>query len=621
VLQKMVAAKKANSTRVNTQLRQTYDEFVAHRNSGQRTSFKPSLKQAPVVDRNGGFVVINATAQNNANALLRELQKLGLVNGSVFGRIVSGLLPIDAIPAAGQLAGLNRIRMALSSARAGAVTSQGDAAMKSDLARPAFGVDGSGIRVGVLSDSYDYAGTEGPIDQANGELPADIIVLEEGLGNDLIDEGRAMMQIVYDIAPGASQAFHSAWNGSASFANGIIELANLGCKVIVDDVFYLDEPFFQDGIIAQAVDIVASAGVSYHSAAGNSGRASYEAPFRKLSGGTLHDFDPGAGVDPLMHVTIPPFGAIFFVLQWADPAFSVSGPPGAASDVDVVLLNNSLDQILSAGLDYNVGGDPIEFLFYVNETDQPVEAHLLIDLFAGPKPTLLKWIEFGDPVYDEYFTSSSTVSGHSGARGAIAVGAAFFAETPVFGVNPPLLEPYSSAGPVRILFDLNGRRVLHERPYPQIVAPDGVETTFFYFDYFNDGVPDFFGTSAAAPHSAAVAALMWQLNPAATRAQIQAALMASCIDMGVPGFDPDSGAGFIQADAALDIIGGTYALGDVNLDGCIDKSDLQILNQAIQLRAIFDPALDINLDGQISVADARALTSLFTNPNGTPCPN
>jgi len=107
-----------------------------------------------------------------------------------------------------------------------------------------------------------------------------------------------MAEIVHDVAPGAKQAFYSAFYGQADFAQGIIDLkAKVGCDIIVDDIIYYSEPFFQDGIVAQAVDSVKSMGVSYFSSAGNQGKASYESAFRagtKIDTlGTLHEFAPG----------------------------------------------------------------------------------------------------------------------------------------------------------------------------------------------------------------------------------------------------------------------------------------------------------------------------------------
>ena len=103
------------------------------------------------------------------------------------------------------------------------------------------------------------------------------------------DEGRAMLQIVHDVAPGAGLAFYTADNSEADFANGIGKLAasvasgGAGAKVIADDVGYFDEPFFQDGIVAQAIDAVEAQGVAYFSAAGNDGTLAYDNRHAQLS--------------------------------------------------------------------------------------------------------------------------------------------------------------------------------------------------------------------------------------------------------------------------------------------------------------------------------------------------
>ena len=125
-------------------------------------------------------------------------------------------------------------------------------------------VNGSGITVGVLSDSFNDLGGAAA-DEADGALPpaSDIDVLQD-LPSGGSDEGRAMMQIVHDIAPGADLAFYTAFGGEQSFADGILALAAAGAKVIVDDVYYSDEPFFQNGVVAQAIQTVEAEGVTHH---------------------------------------------------------------------------------------------------------------------------------------------------------------------------------------------------------------------------------------------------------------------------------------------------------------------------------------------------------------------
>jgi hypothetical protein len=107
------------------------------------------------------------------------------------------------------------------------VDDNSDLALNGDVARTNFGVTGVGLKIGILSDSFNRLGGAAS-DVANGDLPAGgVTVLEEG-PVDGADEGRAMAQLVHRIAPGAQIYFHTAFNGEADFAQGIRDLAAAG---------------------------------------------------------------------------------------------------------------------------------------------------------------------------------------------------------------------------------------------------------------------------------------------------------------------------------------------------------------------------------------------------------
>lgn len=568
-------AKDPKVSKVGHDLLAIYNEYQAYQKQADAKvpgapAFKSSNSLARIVEEH---VVIDAVAAGDPKVLASELQKLGLKGTAVFGRMVSGRLPLSVILKLKDLQSLKFARPAHPMTKTGSVDSQGDAAMRSDLARTLFGVDGTGVTIGTLSDSFDCLG-EAAAGVASGDLPAGINVLAEG-PCPATDEARGMMELIHDVAPGAAQAFHTASNGQADFAQGIIDLANAGAKVINDDIGYFDEPMFQDGIIAQAVNQVKAMGVAYFSAAGNVGRQSYESAFRPsgqfadigFGPQELHDFDPGAGVDVCQQITIPEGETLILSFQWDQPFFSVSGAPGSVSDMDIVLANAACDTVLEDSAEANVGGDPVEVLSFTNFSfTNPAGSgvttfNLVILKFVGPNPDLMKTVNSGSGSFAEFDTASGTSVDHSNALGGLGVGAAFYQQTPEFGTSPPVIEAFSSAGGTPILFDIAGNRLPSPevREQPDITAPDGTDTTFFGdSDVEGNGFPNFFGTSAATPHAAAVAALMKDLDDSLSPDAIYEALKATAIDMDDPstagfdkGFDFGTGHGLIQADAAL----------------------------------------------------------------------
>lgn len=516
------------------------------------------------------------------------------------------------------------------------------------------GVDGSGITVGVMSDSYNtrLTPTSAAGDVTTGDLPGTanpfgntepvVVVQDVAAGT---DEGRAMAQIVHDMAPKARLGFATANGGELNFADNIRSLAGLpgapraveGFKadVIVDDIIYLAEPFFQDGIVAQAADDVADAGVSYFSSAGNRpATQAYDSQVRivptsamqgtnldftnvdpALFAGGFHDFAPGSDVvdiaqtvqfnngstivfqwnepfdppvpqpvgPPLVAAvgTVPPNGASEFTFDGSagqvvrifldadatttgvpnpDLTFAVIGPDNVQiSFVDTDTNPEELTLELPLSGTYRVVVDsftPVQFgdfkysvqpvqiieqvlsdynlLFFRLDgtfvsalrerntfTNRPIElgairpAQTLQVVIArantptGSKRAIadrIRYVGFNGVNPQEYFSYLGSVTyGHNSAAGANGVAAyAFFA--------PFVPESFTSPGPSTIYFDRNNRRMRKPeiRQKPDLAAMDGANNTFFGGDSAVDAdtFPNFFGTSAAAPHAAAIAALV-----------------------------------------------------------------------------------------------------------------
>ena len=557
----------------------------------------PGAAKSTDIPAAGDDILIDARATADGADLMQRLLALGLQGGSQYGDVVSGRLPLSAVETALELPGLRSMTATQPPIRnVGSITSQGDVALRADLARASYLVDGTGVTVGVISDSYDTLGGASA-DIASGDLPAAGVTVLNGESTYCgtlifcIDEGRAMLQIIHDLAPGAELAFASGIEGIAAYANAITGLAAAGAKVIVDDLLIIQEPMFQDGAIAQAINSVVASGAAYFSAAGNSGRKGFETGFVDSGEvlcieffepegdcdplfervGNMHDFDPGPGVDNYLGITVPLNGVVTIAMQWDQPF----GGPGPETDHDLVLLDATGQTYVTISANDNVAmGEGWEALRYENSEFLSQETEFGIAITyddidsVGPPANLLRLVIFGSGVtINEYQTNSGTLYGHANAAGAVAVGAAFYLQTPEFGVSPPLLEPFSSAGGVPILFDSTGVPLSapEVRQKPEITAVDGVNTTFFFDDSFgNDGIDDFFGTSAAAPHAAAIAALLFEARPDATPGQLRNALQDSAIDMGPAGVDFDSGYGLVRADVALEEI---LAAGPVDTDG------------------------------------------------------
>jgi len=417
-----------------------------------------------------------------------------------------------------------------------------------------------------------------------------------------------MLQIIHDVAPGASLAFYTATNSEADFANGITALAAAGATVIADDVGYFDEPFYQDGIVAQAIDTVEAKGVAYFSAAGNDGDASYENPapsFATLSstaptaGEYLLNFDTSGTTTttalPVYIDTLVPGQFAAIVVEWDQPYVTgAASSGGATSRIDVCVTSASGTDTIT---DYDgntvsctganaAGVDPVQIMIIANPASASGNTaaetvNVTVGLANGTaapgriKVTVETGGQYAAPI-TTFATNSSTIQGHPGAAGAAAVGAAFFFDTPRCGTSPATLEYYSSQGGGPILFDSSGTRLptaIH-RQKPDFVGPDGGNDTFLGFTLASGGYtgsngelstniascqnnpsyPNFFGTSAATPHAAGIAALMLQANSAATPSQIYGALRTSASAMGGSAPNDNSGYGFIQADAALALI-------------------------------------------------------------------
>ncbi len=98
-----------------------------------------------------GAVAIEATAtsRDGGEALLRALEGMGLREGKAYKSMIFGYLPVDKLKEISKLSELRYARPYYKPAtNVGAVTSQGDVALRADVARTTYGVNGAGSKGG-----------------------------------------------------------------------------------------------------------------------------------------------------------------------------------------------------------------------------------------------------------------------------------------------------------------------------------------------------------------------------------------------------------------------------------------------------------------------------------------
>src|SRR5262245_40706275 len=455
-----------------------------------------------------------------------RIERIHMARGLVQARVdPSALDTLAAFPWVRAIRSVDRAVV-----RTGGITTEGDVASRADELRATRGVDGTGVVVGVISDGIDSLADA----QATHDLPDVVVPNDSRCHRGAGDEGTALLEIVHDVAPGAKLLF-SGPSTSLDMVDAVQCLVDAGANVIVDDLGFFGEPYFEDGPVADAVSAAVTAGVSYHSSAGNEAQAHVEEDFFPAPGsnGQIHDWAAGAG-DRFNGVVVPARGTLTCILQWNDPFGA------AADDYDLALFDANLNLVAESISPQEGAQDPIEIVQVVNQTNTAQLANLLVDKFAG-EPRRLELFCLGEAAM-EHVSATGSIFGHPALSSVVAVGSVDVRDP---GLND--VEAFSSHGPARVDFP-----TLQVRAKPDLVAFDGVAISNA------GGFPAcppfcaFFGTSAAAHHSAGVAALRLYQEPTLTPAEVQAALTQGAVDIGPQGFDDVSGFGRLDALASAE---------------------------------------------------------------------
>lgn len=502
---------------------------------------------------------------------------------------------------------------------------EADAPLRADRARSEFGVDGTGVTIGIVSDSFSTltAPTSWADDVAAGALPGPDnpcgrttpVALVSENADVGADEGRAMAQLVHGIAPGATLLFADDGAGDIGMAANITKLVDAGADIIVDDISWFQEPYFQQGAISAAYERAHEHGVLTVSAAGNSTSTADQGPHRGAPHTSwqtdayrpmdcpawlapspddpLHDrtdidcldFDPSAAeqaYDLLRMMDIPgrPDHQLTVVASIAKPMYGVTTNYELRFyEEDAAGNPQPFDRITMVGAPYSgaVGvmhvpqGTTLRMVLVRESFDAAVShtpAVMIGFAMGGAGVAERQFMGNASPLTAQGDRVGPLTLGHNGDGSTLAVAAVEWDRT-------QMVRPFSSLGPGTLHFEpvvlgnpdptpaqrLPEPVILHG---PHIAGIDGTRTTFFGGQ---EGTPDapvyrFIGTSAAAPTVAAVAGLGLSYAPGVPQTELRDALTATArgaadggpVNPYDPAHFPDSnvfGAGLVDAHALL----------------------------------------------------------------------
>ena len=430
-----------------------YREYRRFQKSGADGDFEPAAQFDDILIK-GDRVGVTVRGRNGLDNLTQRLRDAGaeLIYRNRQWTVIEAYVPLAQLHELArdpQVANINPMHRPQTK-QAGSANNQADFVMKTSQVRHDFGLDGSGVTVGVISDSVNAVGDGLGQSFATNDLPRDktkVIVDEVNIPN--TDEGRGMLELIHDIAPEADLQFAASGVSLSTFADNVRALRAAGSDVIVDDIGFSNEPVFQPGVMELAITDVVNDGAVYLSAAGNSADAGYEAPTRitRVGRERFVDFDPGAGVDTRLRIT----GGGTYRLWWDNPYNGVVGE--ATTDLDIFIYDATYGRVRGEGTANNVRtGRPIEIgtTNFFGEID--IEIRVADHVEGAALPTRFRLMGEGLQDAEHEPEAHPTILGHSGHFDTISVGA-----VPFF--NPSENEDFSSHGPITYLFDFDGGRL------------------------------------------------------------------------------------------------------------------------------------------------------------------
>lgn len=487
------------------------DFLLAYQQGGVAEATRLARSRGLINDDNELRITLELDTEDSAK-LVTQLEAQGVQVTAVSGNLIDIAVPLQLIEQA-MLAGdpgalfrsitelphVQHIRLPRITIRdVGDVEIESLKVIHADAWQSA-GFTGLGVKIGILDMGFNnYRFFLG------GDLPADVTTRSFVSGCDVdetqTEHGTAVAEIIHDIAPDA-QLFFATYETDVEQRQAVDWLVEQGVNIISHSAGSIYGPMDGSGPEARMVDEVAAQGILWVNSAGNMGEMHYRGQFVDEDGDGFHEFRPG---DELMGFV--PDGRVSMALNW--DAWDTGD-----QDYDLVILDEEMNEIaISRNIQNDIGDEAGEFITYLFFEQQ--RYYVAFQARQITRPGEFDFYIYGADVL-EYVSPEYSITTPGDALGALAVAATYWSDDE--------LEKYSSQGPSH-----DGRLK------PDISAPAGVQSAV-YGD-------EFFGTSAAAPHVAGAAALVWQAFPTFSAQEVKEYLMNTAKDLGKKG--PDTAYGF-----------------------------------------------------------------------------
>ncbi len=473
--------------------------------------------------------------------------------------VIEGWVPPDTLAQLASLEGVKRVSLPsyaivpsikasspAATSASGAINANGVSILHADQFVSKTGINGAGVKVGVQSGGISNV----KVIQQRSELPAVQVVLPaDGAAAPAGDEGTALLEEIYAVAPGASLAYCGPAT-YVEYTSCLSQMIAAGASILVDDIIFPQQDLLSsDSPEVQAVEqlLAQNPAVVLFTAAGNYNGSYWEGPYSPVAlsalglspmtcGTQTDNFVAQFDGDPNELLTMTQPSAVPVAFAWADP------PNQNSSHFDLIWVNNdthaqgclsaasATDNLISQSVTFSGAA----FKLYVATPDVAAAGKFFKLWIGGDGLTSLS-----------KSTAGSIVTPQAFVTGAVTVGAVNGSDA--VGNN---IEPFSSRGPATLMFPAQ-----QQLQVPIVVAPDGIRVdaagTYFANSLFPDG--NFYGTSAATPNAGAVAALLRAAYPSMSASQLVDVLTKGATQLGSAAPDGTFGYGRIDAMGALNV--------------------------------------------------------------------